>query len=66
MGSDRGAVYIQSVSKFWIGVIVIVVMGAVLFVASVVENSGCMPLQTAVNTGGGRFSEGDPRQVHCS
>ncbi len=52
-------------SKFWVGVIVVAVFGFVLFVFSVVENSGCMPWQTAVTTGGGRFSEGDPRTTHC-
>lgn len=53
-------------SKFWIGLLVIAVMGGVLFVASVVQNQGCMPWQTAVRTGGGVFSEGDRGQTHCS
>ena len=39
-------------SKVFIAFVVVVVMGAVLFVASVVENHGCMPWQTAVTTGG--------------
>jgi hypothetical protein len=53
------------VSKFWIGVIVVAVMGGILFVGSVVQNHGCMPWQTAVTTGGGTFSEGDPRTTRC-
>ncbi len=51
--------------KFWIAVVVVAVMGGVLFVASVVENKGCMPWQTAVTTGGGAFSEGDRGRTYC-
>jgi hypothetical protein len=53
------------VSKVFIAFVVVVVMGAVLFVASVVENHGCMPWQTAVTTGGSVFSEGDRQRTFC-
>jgi hypothetical protein len=53
------------VSKAFIAFLVAVVMGAVLFVASVVQNHGCMPWQTAVTTGGNVFSEGDRSRTFC-
>jgi len=53
------------VNKVFIAFVVVVVMGAVVFVASVVQNHGCMPWQTAVTTGGGVFSEGDRGQTFC-
>ena len=52
-------------SKVFIAFVVAVVMGAVLFVGSVVQNKGCMPWQTAVTTGGGVFSEGDRSRTFC-
>ena len=63
--SSRAAVYSPGVSKVFIAFVVVVVMGAVLFVASVVENHGCMPWQTAVTTGGAVFSEGDRQRTFC-
>jgi hypothetical protein len=53
------------VSKVFIAFVVVVVMGAVLFIASVVENHGCMPWQTAVQTGGAVFSENDRQRTFC-
>ena len=51
-------------SKVFIAFVVVVVMGAVLFVASVVENHGCMPWQEAVTVGGAVFSE-DRGRTYC-
>jgi hypothetical protein len=53
------------VSKVFIAFIVVVVMGAVLFIGSVVENRGCMPWQTPVTVGGAVFSEGDRGRTVC-
>ena len=64
-GSDRGAVYIPVVSKVFIAFVIAVVMGAVLFVGSVVQNKGCMPWQEAVTVGGAVFSEGDRARTYC-
>ena len=64
-GSSRAPVYSPGVSKVFIAFVVVVVMGAVLFVASVVENHGCMPWQTAVTTGGSVFSETDRQRTVC-
>ncbi len=63
--SSRTAVYSPGVSKVFIAFVVAVVMGAVLFIASVVENHGCMPWQTAVTTGGAVFSENDRQRTFC-
>ena len=63
--SSRAAVYSPGVSRAFIAFVVVVVMGAVLFVASVVENHGCMPWQTAVQTGGSVFSENDRQRTVC-
>jgi len=64
-GSDRGAVYIPVVSKVFIAFVIAVVMGAVLFVGSVVQNKGCMPWQEAITVGGSVFSEGDRGRTVC-
>jgi hypothetical protein len=53
------------VSKVFIATIVAAVMVAVLFVASVVENKGCMPWQDSVTVGGAVFSEGDRAKTYC-
>jgi len=63
--SDRDAVYIPCVSKVFISFVVVVVFGAVLFFASVVQNHGCMPWQESVTTGGAIFSEGDRQRTYC-
>jgi hypothetical protein len=65
MQSGRAWVYIERMGKLWIGVLVVGVMGAVLFVASVVENKGCMPWQTAVTTGDSVFSESNRSRTVC-
>jgi hypothetical protein len=63
--SDRDAFYSPAVSKVFIAFVVVVVFGAVLFVASIVENHGCMPWQDAVQVGGAVFSEGDRARTYC-
>jgi hypothetical protein len=52
-------------SKVFIAFVIVVVFGGVLFVASVVENKGCMPWQEAVTVGGAVFSEGDRGRTFC-
>jgi hypothetical protein len=55
----------KPMSKVFIAFVIIVVFGGVLFVASVVENKGCMPWQEAVTVGGAVFSEGDRGRTYC-
>ena len=52
-------------SRVFIAFVIVVVFGAVLFFASVVQNHGCMPWQEAVTTGGAIFSEGDRQRTYC-
>jgi hypothetical protein len=53
------------VSKVFIAFVIVVVFGSVLFIASVVENKGCMPWQDSVTVGGAVFSEGDRAKTYC-
>ena len=63
--SGRGSVYIQGMSKFLIGALVVAIMALVLLVAGTAQNKGCLPWKTAISTGGGTFSEGDRGRTVC-
>jgi hypothetical protein len=63
--SDRDALYSPGVSKVFISFVIVVVFGAVLFFASVVQNHGCMPWQDSVTVGGSVFSETDRGRTYC-
>ena len=63
--SDRAAGYSQSVRRFFLALVIVGAMAIVLLVASMAQNHGCLPWQTAVSTGGGPFSENDRGVTVC-